>query len=95
MQKESIFKIWGKYLALYAKVFLVISTIYSTALVVQGSFLKNWDKIRALVKERGIDEGANPLIYVIKIYKYKSSLRTLIRKLRIFITNKNIRKKKF
>ena len=37
------------YLALYAKVFLVISTIYSTAFVIQGSFLKNWDKIQALV----------------------------------------------
>ena len=38
-----------KYLALYAKVFLVISTIYSTAFVIQGEFLKNWDKIKALV----------------------------------------------
>ena len=33
-----------KYLALYAKVFLVISTIFSTAFLIQGSFLKNWDK---------------------------------------------------
>ena len=38
-----------KYLALYAKVLLVISTIYSTAFLIQGSFLKNWDKIQALV----------------------------------------------
>ena len=38
-----------QYLALYAKVFLVISTIYSTAFVIQGSFLKIWDKIQALV----------------------------------------------
>ena len=37
------------YLALYAKVFLVISTIYSTAFVIQGSFLWNWDKIKALL----------------------------------------------
>ena len=34
-----------KYLALFAKIFLVISTVYSTAFVIQGSFLKNWDKI--------------------------------------------------
>ena len=33
------------YLTLYAKVFLVISTIYSTAFVIQRSFLRNWDKI--------------------------------------------------
>ena len=33
-----------EYLALYAIVFLVISTIYSTAFLIQGSFLKNWDK---------------------------------------------------
>ena len=38
-----------KYLALYAKVFLVISTIYSSACVIQGSILKNWDKIKALL----------------------------------------------
>ena len=35
-----------KYLALYAKVFLVISTIYSTAFLIQGSFLKKWDKLK-------------------------------------------------
>ena len=33
-----------KYLTLYAKVFLVVSTIFSTAFLIQGSFLKNWDK---------------------------------------------------
>ena len=33
------------YLILYAKVFLVISTIYSAAFVIQMSFLRNWDKI--------------------------------------------------
>ena len=38
-----------EYLALYAKVFLVISTIYSTAFPIQGSFLKNWDKTYDLV----------------------------------------------
>ena len=38
-----------KYLTLYAKVLLVISTIYSTTFVIQGSILKNWDKIKALV----------------------------------------------
>ena len=34
-----------QYLARYAKVFLVISTIYSTAFVIQRSFLMNWDEI--------------------------------------------------
>jgi len=34
-----------QYLALYAKVFLAISTIYSTAFVIQGPFLKIWNKI--------------------------------------------------
>ena len=51
-----------KYLAHYTKIFLVISiysiefsnyiylvTIYSMAFVIQGSFLKNWDKTKALV----------------------------------------------
>ena len=38
-----------KYLALYAKIFLVISTIYSTAFLIQGSFLKNWGKTYDLV----------------------------------------------
>jgi len=33
-----------KYIALHAKVFLVISTTYSTAFLIQGSFLKNWGK---------------------------------------------------
>ena len=33
------------YLTLHAIVFLVISTIYSTAFVIQRSFLRNWDKI--------------------------------------------------
>ena len=37
-----------KYLALYAKVFLVISTIYSSAFLIQGLFLKNWDKTQDL-----------------------------------------------
>ena len=32
-----------KHLALYAKAFLVISTIYSTVFLIQGLFLKNWD----------------------------------------------------
>ena len=64
--------------------------------MIQGSFLKDWDKIQAFkCKEWGIDEGANPLIYVIKIHEYKSSLRKLICKPRIFISNKNIRKKKY
>ena len=34
-----------KNLALYAKVFLVISTIYFTAFLIQKSFFKSWDKI--------------------------------------------------
>ena len=37
-------------------------------------------------------EGGEPLIYVIKIYEYRSSLCKLIIKLIIFITNKNVRK---
>ena len=39
-----------QYLALYAKLYLVIPTIYSMAFVIKGSFLKNWDKIQALVQ---------------------------------------------
>ena len=38
-----------QYLALCAKVFLVTSTIYSTAFVIQGLFLKNWGKIQAIL----------------------------------------------
>ena len=34
-----------------------------------------------------------PLMYVIKTYEYKSSLRKLTRKLSISFTNKNVRKK--
>ena len=33
-----------KYIALYAKIFLVILNTYSTAFLIQGSFLKNWDE---------------------------------------------------
>ena len=39
----------NKYLTIYAKVFLVISTMYSTAFLIQGSFLNNWDKTYDLV----------------------------------------------
>ena len=42
---------------------------------------------------RGIDEGLNPLIYAIKTYENGSLLRKLIRKLRIFFINENVRKK--
>ena len=35
----------------------------------------------------------NPLIYGIKTYEYRSSLRKLVRKLRIVFTNENARKK--
>ena len=38
-----------QYVDLYAEVFLIIFTIYSTAFVIQDSFLKNWDKIQTLV----------------------------------------------
>ena len=34
----------------------------------------------------------SPLIYAIKTYEYRSSLRKLIRKLRIFLTYENVRK---
>ena len=85
---------WGscppKYLALYAKVFLVISTIYSTAFVIQGSFLKNWDKNLSFSVKSELLTREKPLIYVIKIHKHRSTLRKLIRKLRIFSTNKNV-----
>ena len=37
--------------------------------------------------------GLNPLIYAIKTYEYRSSLRKLIRKLRIFFTYENVCKK--
>ena len=53
----------------------------------------NWTKFKIQCKERGTDEGANPLIYVIKTWEYKSSLRKLIYKLRISFTYKKIRKK--
>ena len=43
-------------------------------------------------KERGTDEGASLLIYIIKQYEYRGSLRKLICKLRIFITSKNVGK---
>ena len=35
----------------------------------------------------------SPLIYAIKTYKYRSSLRNLIRKLLIFFIYENVRKK--
>ena len=44
-------------------------------------------------KERDVEEGTTPFIYGIKIYEYRSSLRMLIRKLCIFFTYKNVRKK--
>ena len=50
-------------------------------------------KLKLFYKERGTAEGVNPLIYVTKTYKYKSSLRKLILKLRISFTNKNVCKK--
>jgi len=37
----------------------------------------------------------NPLIYVIKTYEYRSSLRKLILKLRIFLLIKTLKIKKF
>ena len=61
--------------------------------MIQGSFFVNGTKFKLYCKERGIDEGANALIYIIKIYKYIISLCKLIRNLRIFITNKNLRRK--
>ena len=59
--------------------------------MIQVSFLKNWDEIQNLVQRASIDEREYPLIYVIKIYKYRRSLRKSNCKLRIFITNKNVR----
>ena len=67
--------------------FLVISTIYSTAFVIQGT------QFKLQFKKRGTDEWANHLIYVILTYDYRSLLRKLIRKLRISFTNENFRKK--
>ena len=40
-----------------------------------------------------VSTRVNSLIYAIKTYEYRSSLRKLIRKLRIFFTNKNVREK--
>ena len=40
-----------------------------------------------------VSTRVNPLIYVIKTYEYWSSLGKLIRKLHIFFTNENVRKK--
>ena len=37
------------------------------------------------------NEGTNPLIYIIKTKEYKSLLRKIILKLRVFFTNKKIR----
>ena len=37
---------------LYAKVFLVMPTIYFTAFVIQGSFLMNWDKIISFTNKK-------------------------------------------
>jgi len=52
-----------KYLALYAKVFLVITTIYSMAFLIQGVILKELGQnLRFIVKSK-----INPLIYIIKI----------------------------
>ena len=34
-----------KYPVLYSELFLVVSTVCSMAFVIQGSFLKNWEKI--------------------------------------------------
>ena len=51
-----------KYLALHAKVFLVISTIYSTAFLIQGSFLKSWDKNLSFnVTSEVLTKGQTPL----------------------------------
>ena len=61
--------------------------------MIQGSFLRIGTKFKLYCKERGIDEGANPLIYVIKKYEYRSSLRKLIRKLHIFLLIKTFVKK--
>ena len=72
--------------AVYAKVILLISTIYSTAFVIHGSFLRNWDKREC--KEPGIDEGTKPLTYVIKTYEIRNSLGKLNCKLRIFLLMK-------
>ena len=85
-------------LALYAKVFSVFSKelfILINGLCESGVILKELEQnsnfsIKSEVLTRG---GGNPLIYVIKIYGYRSSLRKLICKLRLFITNKKIRKK--
>ena len=55
LNKHKILRLYGgfsppQYLAVYAKLFLVILTVISTAFVIQRSFLKIRDKIQALVK---------------------------------------------
>ena len=49
-----------KYLALYAKVFLLISTIYSKAFLIQGSFLKIGTKFKLSVKNEELKRGQTP-----------------------------------
>ena len=45
------------------------------------------------VKSEVLKRGWTPLICVIKTWEYRSSLRKLIYRLRIYFINKNIRKK--
>jgi hypothetical protein len=46
--------------------------------VIQESFLKNWDKFELQCKERGIDEGATSLIYVIISVRFKFPCYSLL-----------------
>ena len=50
-----------KYLGLYAKVSLVISTIYSTAFLIQGSFLELGQNLSFSVKSELLTRGQTPL----------------------------------
>ena len=85
-----------QYFALYSKVFLVVSTIYSKVFVIQGSFLQIWDKFKFQCKERCIDEGVKPsytyskytnieVYYVLLFVRYVCLLLT-----KTFVTKKNL-----
>ena len=72
-----------RYIALYAKVFFVVSNIYSASFVLQGAFLKISDIFFILLKSRvvtksqtyrkewGVEEGKNPFIYGITYVCFK------------------------
>ena len=97
--EHKILRIWGglsppQYLALYAKEFCSNFNYFFYGLYDSGVILKDLGQNSSFSVKSDIGEGVNPLIYVIKIHEYRSSLRNLIRKVRMFITSKDVRKNK-